>query len=474
MTFVPTLTLVLYVWWSCRPVLDICISASYGAMLTPLLVGRGSKQKGVELEKGKPLNSLKTYEDISDHHNQHHTSSVTDIAEEDHTPGHTPSPPPPPTPLLRNHLHAAKVRHSKSQMLDSSGKSSTTSSPDFCLPPIAPNWHGDSDSLRQAGKGEESLSHPSPAPLASTPARSEGLRAVSGDTFDTGEDVFGAVRRNVLDSPNLLDKIHSEMLRRQQRSKPMAAASGLVVQSRRAEERRGMWRDGKEKVPSLETSVSKPRSYKQPSHYSATLGMDFGDLPRRKLRGVARGCGEDLEGEGIPHPSSPSLLSASLGITLPAGRKRRGGGAPHKENLLDVSQSHDLTLTPPPILKILDSNAKRRRIEKRLPPIAATSSDHGGQRSTRGTERTFGPLRAINCPPANEKPPGGNPPEALDKFEGNPPPPEPTVVKATPTIPPQSCSGATAARRFKSPWRWASISGRPNYTPIKSKGSVRK
>ncbi len=512
---------------------------SYGAMLTPLLMGHGFRKERAGLGGGEgrgPIQAFPRLDELVDEDDSEHLTALA--IEGDHTPNHAPSSPPPPTPLLRNHLHAAKLRHSKAQTENSSPSDyvlplatiepcnllvSTSGDP---LPskPDHPVVVSDTSTRHNLSvqsqdssilhwsreKGVESGNPSSPAHLLRSSTPVSGSRDEE-ECCDGVEDVFGALvgREGAVDSPNLLDKIRSEMVRRHRSKPPAATSSGLLtvhshditsglltvqppasprllsVHSQRAgtlplEEKQAST------TPVGEISISRKRGC-QSSHYSATLGMDFGDLPRRKLRGVARGCDDDSEGvPPLAHPSSPSLHSASLGITLPRGEGRRGrrkrgreGGAdPHKENL---QESLDLTMTPPPILKILESNAKRRHIPKHLPPIS-TSGVSEGQNSENLERRTISrPLFPLSGPPAEGNPPGGPPtggkaPGPLNgpPTEGNPPDPMqcPMGVKATSVIVKHPSSGTT--HRFKSPWRWASLGGRLSYTPIKDKGSVSK
>lgn len=238
------------------------------------------------------------------------------------------------------------------------------------------------------------------------------------------------------------------------------------------------------------------------SHYSATLGIDLVDLPRRKLRR----CEEPLQQDGLAEeprplldsrqhrPSSPVVHSASLGITQlrGAGNRRRGKKAGPKDTGL-LNGSCDVTGTPPPpILKILEMNgvSRRNRSSKAesprgnvdqslnttkagetvsLPDTTDSDTTAGGQEPS----GNIAPLKTTGLPMAFKTPLPpilGAPLKALGQRSAKPlssfnlPP---VVAEDTGPKPPHR-------QRHKSPWRWASMRNRHDYTPVKSKGIISK
>ena len=170
------------------------------------------------------------------------------------------------------------------------------------------------------------------------------------------------------------------------------------------------------------------------SHFSATLGIDVVELPRRKLRSCTNHASqESLEGKGEVRPSSPVVLSAALGITQLEGtlrRRREAGG--------------------------LRRGMARRRL-KEAAGQPSTEQKNKSSAVAKTSEKVDLENAELNPPPKSSAHPPHNPPH--DPTHDPPPL--------------QGCKACPA--RHKSPWRWASMRKRlNNYTPAKKKGAVSK
>ena len=411
--------------------------------------------------------------------------------------------PVPPSPLLRSHLHAVKQRHRKTNPPSHAHSSHTpqselcsTSRPDggydFTPPDPMP--------MRKGVWLQES-----PAPSLSTPCDGSQLNgSKSCDLFGASANkshdfasrscdlatpsvhgVFGAVERSLsTQSPNLMEKISSEMARRsrQRHLQQERGGAGLQQQERggsgpgaREEGEEDQVVSGSEKEchgnitrrgvrETADISISlvsvRRRKFGDHPHYSATLGIKSIDLPRRKLRRC------ELESDAEPHPllsspSSPVVLSASLGITQLAGTRRqrkRGRGL-----LKDTAPGRDVTGTLPTL----------REGGKTKPESAETAAPRDGPSGA-----------AKECPPKVGGIPNHptttplNPPVKAGGLQSLPNLSTDTSIKAggplRPLNPPPSIVAVTAStkRRYKSPWR--SMSTRLKYTPVKGKGGISK
>lgn len=281
------------------------------------------------------------------------------------------------------------------------------------------------------------------------------VRGVSHDPLD---GLFSRRLPNVCDSPALMDKISLEMARRLTRTSSTLLKESHMVP--RADDKSLTHIKSSEVTRTSFSGGDSRRRGSCYNRYSATLGIDGQTLTRRKLRereGHTRPshrCASVLhqhhQGEG-PRPSSPSLLSASLGITELRSHMARDGGERYtptppppramKENRPPPVKSCDLTETPPPmILKILESNV---RAKKSL--LADNAEVKGSEQVPKSVP--FAPSTVSDTPPS-------------PCTKGEPLEPPPPVSQPCPPH-----------QRFKSPWRW---SHRHNYTPAKERGSVSK
>lgn len=434
-----------------------------------------------------------------------------------------------PSPLLLAHpqLHSIKLRHSKPQgtshaplsQFRASWQLPTTNSHSLLAQPSAsasrqlstpPNkctsgqtssysFSSPSDSLHSChnnamcteGKWEEPkmpFVFSNPTPLA---GGTDISNSISGAQFHenhlTRSRVFprcDVVRRRLpamVQSPNLMESIWSEMALRHGKH---ALDKGHAHQSHTMPGHRNKVKGVHPRQKQYITAAV--RSRKVGSHYthSATLGIE---LPRKKLRessGVAMdmvspGVGLEAESGEEEAPSSPIVLSASLGITglrrakaRPSKHKSRGAHKVTytstrtlKENT-SLEQSHDLTDTPPPpIVSILEFN-KKSRGNLDLPTVTSTTPTCDATTTTTTTAQTTptSDVTSITSTSSSTYAIRREEPENL----------------TTPLDPPPLCTLQAPAQthplnqRFRPPWRWTSTSGRFKYTPVKAKGSISK
>lgn len=229
------------------------------------------------------------------------------------------------------------------------------------------------------------------------------------------------------------------------------------------------------------------------SHYSATLGIDLTDLPRRKLRKCEPMERDNLTEEPHPlldcsqrRPSSPVVLSASLGITQLRGARHRERGK--RAGLKVAPESCDVA-TPPPILKILEMNTKSKRtgVLENAPVSSDTTTDGGAEVQGKVDPLNTALPSVTNLPPASSELPKGqrsaNPlrplclHDPLPHSQGSVKPlsekPLPESVDPRPFTAEKPCS-KPQQQQHKSPWRWASMRSRHDYTPVKTKGAISK
>ena len=494
----------------------------------------------------------------------------------DYTPSSDDAPdsshPVPPTPLLGSRLRSAKLRHSKG-LTASAASNEATPSPvrgelqeDFHLSSPAPLI----STPISADVNRKSYDH-----IEVTPAN--GVVSCDLEATPTANRLFGGVLGNLptaTHSPNLMTKICTEMARRSyhrhvldEAGEERVNAEGHVIQKKVGvrsaiesggrQERVGVDGDvtegnlrGGDKLEgvddnditgsdamatggcllnggtakrcrpaaadySFSISTQGLMRFGSCSRYSATLGIDLVDLPRRKLRK----CEEPMERDGLteePHPlldgrrhrpSSPVVHSASLGITQLRGARRRGKRAGPRETRLRNASGDATGTPPPPILKILEMNRVSRRnrgsaaakagsrvaegnnevppatadsaltgVGKNAQPLEDTNSVKAGgtvsSPNTAGGQVPRGNIGPLNPPTTNEtalppisdapfKPLGQKSEKPLSSLN------LPPVVEETGPKPPHQ-------QRYKSPWRWSSMRNRHDYTPVKSKGIVSK
>ncbi len=230
-------------------------------------------------------------------------------------------------------------------------------------------------------------------------------------------------------------------------------------------------------------SISKGRGcnpgWRASARYSATLGISSLDLPRRKLRGRESSCDHHGTGSRGCHgdyyvgPSSPTIMSAALGIThieksslnkKGTALKKHGCGltrATYKENV----QSHDYATTPPlikmqshdyattpPLIKILESNVTSKPVH--LPSL----DDHVIPSSVNPQDHVI-PSFTSPTPSSIAKHDYGRRP--LNETESGPCL-QHQVNQAPPT------------HRFRSPFLRSSARKCRGFTPVRERGAVTK
>lgn len=408
--------------------------------------------------------------------------------------GCSPAQPAPPTPLVFTHLRTVKVRYSR----PTSGDSIPLKEDQALLREDL----GDSSSSSHARETHPSNSHASllRAPInglcrnsASTTARGRGDRV----TTPVAEDVFKFPPVPTL-TPNLLETISSEIDLRKR----------VLRHSHTHNDEGHTHSVDKCGIKAVDTSADLANRSGYDSRYSATLGIQLSDLPRRKLRG--RGASKDpvpsqqVTKQGVRRagPSSPIVHSASLGITalgqevggVPTGKQEVIGGVrqdiggvirPRRRLHRKQQESDTLVATPPlPLVRILDSNKSRRHLlPNYLPPVlpSVTKPDHDP--STRSHEATSLPVtsppctggqRPVDLPAGSDLPsvPGNQRSTDLPSSSAPESQRSTDLPSALQTL--QECALPRPSQRFRSPWRWGSIGSRLKYTPVREKGSVSK
>ena len=503
--------------------LESSVAQSYGAVLAPLKRRRGLGRKWKQAcMDGDGVDG------------ESHTHDVSpDVS---HTPNDSPDNSPdighalnrslvvPPTPLLLRGLHAVKLRHSKtmSSLNVASSKATPSLGLDFrkATPPVLHSLAETSPSSpthlssTPVEKYVEQVSFSSPTPSVVDADISNSVawgRGRSCDLLRT-PGVFSAV--HATQSPNLMDKICSEMALRShnRHTRKAHVTSGNTqeisqeshVISQEGHVTSGSGRVTCEGVPARRRRGRGPHGTHSSAAlgYSASLGIN---LPRRQLRQEEP---HPLVEDQRDTPSSPVVLSASLGITQLGRNRPRRRARGHRVNTQrrQLNETASFVATPPPILKILEENTQPRETAQQKMDATGTNDRPGGQTALgplnppTNTNRPGGqtPLCPLNPPTNNTNRPGGqmplgplNPPTNTNRPGGqmplcplNPPtnntnrpggqtplcplnPPTPAV----PCILPVEIQPHPPYQRYRSPWRWGTT---PHCTPFKPKGKLTK